>query len=128
MAQSKYRGDESKFDRELSGSASNIVRGGEDAAQLTRMLRQKKIEAYVFHDKFQSIVTVGGFDSKDDPGIQRIMTSFQAKNKPDPNTNGQTEVLTPETLSLPNEDPAKPPRQVWVFDNMPELIEVPRVR
>ncbi|MBM4076938.1 MAG: hypothetical protein FJ267_15015, partial [Planctomycetes bacterium] len=73
IGSSSYAGREDQFDRELQKTNdNNIVRAGEDAAQLARALRQQRIEAYVYHDKVQSIVTVGGFDSKTDSRIPQL--------------------------------------------------------
>ncbi len=70
----------------------------EDAAKnahtLTEALRKKGYEAYEFHDRSSSIVTVGSFDSvgsrRDDgkieinPGIHKIMCTFGAETKVEP--------------------------------------------
>lgn len=43
------------------------------AQELAKLLRNKQLgfEAYVMHTRFKSIVTVGGFDSLDDPNLLR---------------------------------------------------------
>lgn len=128
IGNSRYNGNESLFERELqNGAKYNIVRAGEDAAQLTRALRQKGYAAFVYHDKFQSIVTMGGFDTKDDPVIQEIFSAFGAKMKTDPNSKTKAASLTAEVLTLPGENSDKP-AQTWIFDPVPEVIEVPRLR
>lgn len=128
IGSSRYNGKEGLFERELqNGAKYNIVRAGEDAAQLARALRQKGYVAYVYHDKFQSIVTMGGFDSKDDPTINEIFKAFGAKMKADPSSKSQAESLTAEVLTLPGDKPDKP-IQTWIFDPVPEIIEVPRIR
>ncbi|MEK6259727.1 MAG: hypothetical protein AABP62_14005 [Planctomycetota bacterium] len=128
IGNSRYTGREGLFERELqNGSKYNIVRAGEDAAQLARALRHKGYAAYVYHDKFQSIVTMGGFDSKDDPTIQEIFKAFGAKMKADPNSRSHAESLTAEVLTLSGDSPDKP-AQTWIFDPVPEIIEVPRIR
>ena len=91
----------------------------------TRFLRDR-FEAYVYHDKFQSYVTVGGFDSENDPEIKRLAEVFMAKYKPDEENGGYS--LAGESLSLPGRDPTSPPLQTWAFDPIPELIEVPRLK
>ncbi len=40
------------------------------ATSLTEWLRKGNIEAYVLHTKYTSIVSVGSFDSKDDPRMR----------------------------------------------------------
>ena len=127
MQNSRFTRNEGLFEKELQKSTNNIVRAGEDAAQLTRALRQKGYVAYVYHDKFQSYVTMGGFDSKTDPTIQEIYKAFGAKMKVDPNSKSRTESLTAEVLTLPGATPDKP-AQTWLFDPVPEIIEVPHIR
>ena len=39
----------------------------------------REFETYVFHDRYSSIVTVGSFDSKDDPRIAQLQNFFGAK-------------------------------------------------
>ena len=40
----------------------------------------------MFHDRYRSIVTVGAFDSPNDPGIARIQETFRAKVRKNANT------------------------------------------
>jgi len=73
------------FDRERGA----LEMGGRAAADLCRFLRAQEIEAYEFHDRFSSIVTVGSFDQPGrrlpdgtmvpDPEIQRIIQQFQGR-------------------------------------------------
>lgn len=136
VGNSRYVNNEAGFERSLASSGPyNLARAGEDATQLVYALRQNskaisslgrpKFEAYVYHDKFQSIVTVGGFDSEDDPEIKRLAEIFKAKYKSD--DHGEYALLG-ESLSLPNKDPSLPPIQTWAFDPVPELIPVPRIK
>ena len=135
MGSSKYSGNEGVFDKAIvDGGPYNLARAGEDAMQLTyamrlnseatRKLGFEHIEAYVYHDKFQSIVTVGGFDNENDPEIERLAQVFMAKYKSD--DSGEVSLVA-ESLSLPNRDQYAPPIQTWAFDPSPELILVPRL-
>ncbi len=105
---------------------ANLNLAGEDATQLTHELRRKGFHAWVYHDRFTSIVTVGEFDSPQDPRILELVKNFGAKVKKDPNT-GQSvmvgEVLTPEAGGKRTSS-----AQMWVFDPQPKLIEVPHLR
>jgi hypothetical protein len=146
LGNSSYRGRESNFEKSLQHSGPyNLARAGEDATQLTYALRQNsqatqllgrpRFEAYVYHDRFQSIVTVGGFNSDQDPDIRRLADIFRAKYKQDEEgevgARGQY-LLIGESLSLPDpkstRDSPLPPIQTWAFDPVPELIEVPRIK
>ena len=136
LGNSEFTGHEGNFEKAIAKSGPyNLARAGEDAAQLTYAMRQnglkenlggRQFESYVYHDKFQSIVTVGGFDSMNDPEIKRIAEIFHAKYDKD-DQNGQYE-LKCATFILPNRNPQLPPIQSWAFDPIPELIEVPRIK
>jgi hypothetical protein len=137
VGNSKFNGNEAGFERTLKdGGPYNLARAGEDATQLTYALRQggqnaremlgrDRFEAYVYHDKFQSIVTVGGFDSESEPEINRLAEIFKAKYQSD--DYGEY-ALIGKSLALPNKNPSLPPVQTWAFDPVPELIAVPRIK
>ena len=107
---------------ELMRTKSKIDDAWEKAARLTSALREKGIEAYEFHDRTESIVTVGAFDSVGEPrldgkteinpAIFRIMEEFGPTKAPLP---GQSvAVVQPRMLAgLP-------------FDPQPLPVEVPR--
>jgi len=73
------------FDHQVSA----LEIGGQAAAELCRFLRERGFEAYEFHEKFSSIVTVGSFDQpgRQMPdgtmvpcsGIQQIIQQFQGQ-------------------------------------------------
>lgn len=156
LGNSSYRGRENAFDLKLLSSPGfNIVRAGEDAEQLAAFLRNKGTrnqngnaylaEAYTFHDKFQSIVTIGGFDSPDDPRIRLITQYYGPKLVPDVQLLNSTirdprQVTEEELAQLPKvmtthteqlilgDNPNAPPAQVWTFDTTPQVIAVPRIR
>jgi hypothetical protein len=54
----------------------------ETAHNLVEGLRKSKLEAYVLHTKYYSLVTVGGFDSKDDPNMRSMQSVIEAKLLP----------------------------------------------
>jgi len=68
---------------------SKLVEAGEKAEKLVKALRVKGYEAYVFHDRYASIVTVGSFNSvgtprpdgkiEINPEIHGIMKTFGAE-------------------------------------------------
>lgn len=138
IGSSKFTGKEANFDKSIFDSSSyNLARAGEDAMQLTYAMRHKSpatyrafgvdhFDAYVYHDKVQSYVTVGGFDSDKDPEIKRLAQLFMAKYKADEQTGEYA--LIAESLNLPGKDPKGAPVQTWAFDPVPELIEVPRLK
>ena len=85
-------------------------------------LKQLGMEAYVFHERNRSIVTVGAFDTKDDPEIRRATEAFQAKYVRNPET--QQDVLVAECIHI-QAKPGQMPLKSWAFDPMPKLFEVP---
>ncbi|MHB8899600.1 MAG: hypothetical protein ACYC6Y_12710 [Thermoguttaceae bacterium] len=108
---------------ESSEFGNKLAEAGEKAEKLTIALREKGFEAYEFHDRYASIVTVGSFESVGsprpdgkielDPKLLRIMQVFGAENSgPLP---GQPQgVMEPKTLvGIP-------------FDMQPIPVEVPR--
>jgi hypothetical protein len=98
-----------------------------DAWQLANRLRDQKIDAWVFHERYRSIVTVGSFDTPQDARIPPAQQQYGAKYRIHPLT--KQEVLTAEAMTQP--DPRNPqgaPVKTWIFDPSPQLIEVPRSR
>ena len=63
----------------------------DNAARMTKALRDKGVEAYEFHDRTESMVCVGSFDSVGDPrddgkieinpGIHRLMETYGPEKK-----------------------------------------------
>jgi hypothetical protein len=74
---------------DMEDAAKRLMKAAENAEKLCNALREKGHEAYVFHDRTESVVTVGAFDRigdpRDDgkieihPGIHRIIKEFEAK-------------------------------------------------
>jgi hypothetical protein len=110
-----------EFEKQFS-QRSKIDEAAKNAEKLTFALREKGIEAYQFHDRTESIVTVGSFDSVGEPrpdgkteinpAVHRIMQEYSPINEPLP---GQTvAVVQPRILAgIP-------------FDPQPLPVEVPR--
>lgn len=101
----------------------------ERAWKVAKMLREglfngnqkgRTFEAYVYHDKFQSRVTVGSFDSPQDPRLAQLAHIFRAKQHQ--GTNGRS-FATGESIIIPG----NPPETV-IFDPVPSLITVPQIR
>lgn len=101
----------------------------ERAWKVARMLREglfngsqkgRTFEAYVYHDKFQSLVTIGSFDSPQDPRLTQLAHIFRAKEHKGANGNS---FATGESIIIPG----NPPETV-IFDPVPSLITVPQVR
>ena len=100
---------------------SELAEAAEKAHKLTEALRQKGYQAYEFHDRYASIVTVGSFDwvsrqrsdgrAELNPAIQSLMNRFAAQQTA---LGGQTLGMAQQTLvGIP-------------FDPSPRLVEVPK--
>lgn len=105
--------------------SGSLDESGYRAMELAATMRaQKNLPAYAFHDKFRSVVTVGSFNSPDDPEIQKYIELFKTKQKVD--SNRRREVTVAEAFKVVGENGA--PDKVWVMDPMPQLIPVPRFK
>ena len=107
--------------------SSRLEKGAIKAHRLTIALRAKGYEAYQFHDRKQSIVTVGSFPQAEQvneegrvvytPEVQELLQRFSAKRQgtsPDLQHPGLQTGILPETLlGIP-------------FDIKPVLISVPQ--
>lgn len=108
-------GDEDKLPNKLEDAAVK-------AHELVVQLRKKGVEAYEFHDRYESIVTVGHFESigtkqpdgrtELNPAVHRLMQEYGPQKQPLP---GQASVgLVPRSLNgIP-------------FDIQPVPVQVPR--
>lgn len=95
-----------------------------NAMELCRAMRQRDIEAYVYHDRYSSVVTIGAFASATDPGVAKYQQMFGSKTQQHP-TTGQM-VQTAESFTVPAKiPPGGRPDKAWIFDPQPRLIEVP---
>lgn len=73
----------------LNQKESKLAQGAEKAARLVYALRKQGVEAYQFHDRYESMVTVGSFDLVGEkrgdgrieinPEVHRIMAAYGAK-------------------------------------------------
>lgn len=172
LGTSAFREKESQFDALLQKPGFNLDRAGHDAENLAYFIRDphgkfaaksQKVkpkefsqfadsginEAWVYHDKYQSIVTIGGFDTPDDPRIRMIQQYYGPKLVPDIRLLSATKrtaearraVTDDEIAKLPkvwttyteqmlpeNPDRDAQPLQTWSFDTEPKVIAVPRIK
>jgi len=85
---------------------------------------ERNYEAWVLHNRSESYVTVGSFDSPDDPRIRQLMEEFKSKSKPNPKTGRQQP--TPELFSIPKNPVGQSlPDKLWFFDQKPRPVRVP---
>lgn len=105
--------------------AGSLDESGYLAMALANTMRvQRNLPAYAFHDKYRSVVTVGEFNSPDDPKISMYIEQFRAKPKFD--QNRRREVTVAEAFKIEGQNGQ--PDKVWVMDPMPQLIPVPKFK
>ncbi|MCI0640313.1 MAG: hypothetical protein L0Y72_30005 [Gemmataceae bacterium] len=63
----------------ITKAGEQVDVAAQSAHNLAELLRKSKLEAYVLHTKFSSIVTVGGFDSPDDPNLRAMQETIEAR-------------------------------------------------
>jgi hypothetical protein len=74
---------------DMGDAAKRLMKAAEKADKLCAALRAKEYDAYVFHDRTESVVTIGAFDRVGDPrddgkieinpAVHRVMNEFKAK-------------------------------------------------
>ena len=84
-------------------------------------------EVYVWHDKYKSMVAIGGFNSPRDPKIQAYLEQFTSKHQPQPNNPSQ-QVLVAEFFTVPKTPDITKAEKYWLFDPTPRLMKVPKVQ
>ena len=66
-----------------TGAAERMAIAADNAHLLTKELRKRGLEAYLFHDRFESYVCVGAFDyisqnGKNNPEMVKVINAFKA--------------------------------------------------
>lgn len=111
--------------KQQKGTNISLEAAAEESELLCRTMRaQKNLDAYVWHDRYQSIVTVGSFQSADDPELRQMAEKFQAKWKEAPGSSQP--VLVAESFQIPGAKPGAPPQKAWLMNPEPVLMKVPR--
>jgi hypothetical protein len=101
----------------------SLDEAGRESWILMTLLRQQGYDAYVYHERYRSIVTVGAFKSPRDPQIADLTFKFKAKEKLNPETK-QT-ALVAEAINIPGKKKGDPPVML-MMDPYPQLMDVPR--
>lgn len=113
-------------DNDLDDAARNAqelataLRGTYDKEQ-----RYNRIDAYVWHDHHESMVTVGSFSSPNDPAIARYKKLFgpRLEKFEDGRTNFQ-----PAYFGLSGFGKRGNEDRMWLFEPSPYVMKVPRLR
>lgn len=118
-----------EFDERLKTQEKLKTNSSLDAAaleswQLMKTMRAQGLEAYIYHERNRSIVTIGAFDSPNDPLIAKASNAFMAKEKLNPET--KQPALIAESIQIPGASKDDPPLKSWTMDPYPQVIEVPK--
>lgn len=107
------------------GMRTRLGDAAANAHKVTEALRAQGIEAYEFHDRFESMVTIGSFDSvgtpREDgrieinPAVHKIMNEY---------SGNRTEVLSGDVATAPGVQPKKVAG--ITLDVQPMPVEVPK--
>ncbi|WP_437194396.1 hypothetical protein [Planctomicrobium sp. SH527] len=107
----------------------------ESARELVTVLRGKydksetqfnDIDAYIWHDYNESIVTVGSFASPDDASIAQYVKRFGPTVRTFEKTG--TSNFQPQHLSVAGFGPKGDQNRLWLFEPNPVAMKVPRVK
>lgn len=108
---------------------SSLDESGQKAWELCRALRQatrfgydKNYEAWIFHDRSKSYVSVGSFQSPNDPEIVELAKRFTARG----DVHEGRDVTVAETIAIPRYVPkGAQPEKMWILDVKPTLTKIP---
>jgi hypothetical protein len=132
-----------------SGGLTSFLKDNDldDAAQQARALalalrQTEHVDAYVWHDRYESYVTVGAFSSENDPGIAAMRARFGSAQPM--HLLGPTQIVANKSSGLKylavDSDGRKVDLentalsgltsnyQLWAFDPNPRTMHVPRAR
>lgn len=111
----------------------NLVDAAYDARDLTTALRGNfdkqgpfnNIDAYIWHDHHESIVTVGSFSSPNDPAIARYQKMFGPRLESF--ENGTTN-YQPGYFAVSKFGKKRDQTRLWPFESHLDLMRVPQLR
>lgn len=104
---------------------TNVLRGQFHKDANGNLLEFNNIDAYVWHDRNESIVTVGSFSSPNDPRLKRYMDLFAPRWV---DFNDGTRNYQPPHLAISGFGRKRNEDRMWLFSPEPELIRVPKRR
>ena len=103
----------------LTNTKSKLEDAAIKAHQLTESLRKSGYDAWEFHDRYASMVTVGTFQS--------LGPNVDGTIKLDPQIKQLIEIFGPEKPTLPGQTTGKPHIHAGIqLDFQPMVVEVPR--
>lgn len=123
---------------------NDLAQAEHNAWELAATLREKEnFEAYVWHDRYQSVVTVGSFNSPHDPKLKRYVQVFAASpvtqvagtgdqvvfaGAPSANFGISAGGTGTKILAATGFGKNRDQSRLWAFDPSPMLMRVPKTR
>jgi hypothetical protein len=81
--------------------ADSIDVAADNAHKFAEALRKAKLDAYVLHTKYSSLVTVGGFDSLEDPNLRSMQNLLQTRLMANPQMAALQLFPEPRPMQIP---------------------------
>lgn len=100
-----------------------LDKAGRDAWELCNVLRGEGVDAYLWHTRYESIVTVGTFQTPQDGRIKRYRQQFGVTYNVDAATGAQTPNFKFRKVDGFGKD--RNETRLWSFLPDPKLMEVP---
>ena len=120
---------EQNFGSNLDGCFKEAMALAEALRTASKHGYDKDYEAWVFHDHYRSIVTVGSFSSKQDPRIEPLVRLFGGRAGTAENRIVTDDGIVPATFTLPQKPtPQRPLTKQWYFDKQPRIMIVPTAK
>ncbi|MBS0264762.1 MAG: hypothetical protein JSS02_22700 [Planctomycetes bacterium] len=93
-----------------------LDQAAKESWELMKTLRKLGFPAFVYHEQFRSIVTIGEFKSPNDPKMQELFERFRAKPDVDPKTGQMLTDQNGKPLLLPVNIQFDPKEQPVLID------------
>ena len=114
-------GTDTEHAGEDAGLSTGMDKAGREAWELCQVLRNRDGEdAYVWHERYRSVVAVGAFDRPDDPALLRLARDYGERMNPDVKQVQPHKIVVPKGI----EDLRKAKR-IWLLEAKPFPMAVP---
>ena len=104
--------------------SDTLDRSGREAWELCTVLRSEGVDAYLWHDQYESIVTVGSFNGPNDPRANRLRKQYGFSIAVDPQTNEQKPDYKVKQVSGFGKN--KDEIRIWTYLPEPTMVQVPQ--
>ncbi len=117
----------------FSNDKYSLDNAAESARELVTVLRGNfdkeetqfnNVDAYIWHDHNESIITVGSFTSPDDPAVNQYLKRFGPAMRP----AGGSMRFQAAHLGVSGFGPKRDQNRLWLFEPTPVLMRVPRYK